>query len=121
MIDWGPDTHKLWSEGHDSPGDVPKLLRQWLLAQDNERCFEIFKCITARVAVPDARRGSDVQIKLNVVHDEKTGKVGGTQHICKAQTCFQTLLLPRYETVEQLERGMDWLLRQSKSGGFTDR
>ena len=119
MIDWGPDTRKLWSEGHDSPGDVPNLLRKWLKAQDNERCFEIFKCVTARVAVPDAR-SVDVRIRLNAVHDEN-GKLGGVQHLPKAQTCFQMLLLPRYETLEQLERGMDWLLEQSKSGGFTDR
>ena len=53
----------------------------------------------------------------------ETGEVAGEQHFCKSQTCFNWLSLPRYETVEQVERGMNHpeygLLKTAEMNGFS--
>ena len=61
-------------------------------------------CITARVAIPDPRRET-VKIQLAAVETDNGG-VGGPDYWPKAATCFDTLFLPRWDALEQVEKGM---------------
>ena len=119
------EAQKKWKQ---SPPKVTELLRSWLQGaadetaeERNARCFQVFRCVTARVAVPDVRR-CDIAIELGVVED-KDGNVGGPAFACSSSTCFSLLKLPAYEEPAQLERGMMLMLEQSntKEGAFSTR
>ena len=120
MVEW-PDEADAQKKWMTRTPKAPALLRAWLESLDEERCFEVFRCVTARAAVPDRDR-CDISIQLDALKDAR-GQVGGPDFICAASTCFTTLKLPAYETPQQLERGMATLLAQSKTaaGAFSDR
>lgn len=127
MIRW-PDEAEAQKKWKQSPPKVTELLRSWLQGaadetaeERNARCFQVFRCVTARVAVPDVRR-CDIAIELGVVED-KDGNVGGPAFACSSSTCFSLLKLPAYEESAQLERGMMLMLEQSntKEGAFSTR
>jgi hypothetical protein len=96
--------HDMW--GTDKP---PQLLRSWIESfdDDDERCNDLFRCITGRRAVPVHGR---LSIELAAAKDSD-GRTYDGRAAAEASTCFNTLRLAQYETAEQLAEGMGHLLR----------
>ena len=97
------DARKTWG-GSVTP---PRLFKEWIQQLDDaEKRFQVFHAITSRRAVPDPHR-EKVSITLGALYNkDKTDELAGPNHFCKAQTCFNYLELPAYETLAQVERGM---------------
>ena len=85
-------------------------------AKEADRCIQLFRCITARAAVPDPRH-QKVTIELTPLQIEG-GRVAGYGARPKAATCFDTLNIPRWETIDHIEAGMRDLLACK---GFSDQ
>ena len=116
LIAWPSESEaaNIWHKGkqqQNASPSPPELFRQWLESQaalgeekEKERCKTLLRCITARVAIPDPRRET-VKIQLAAVETDNGG-VGGPDYWPKAATCFDTLFLPRWDALEQVEKGM---------------
>ena len=119
----GPDLCRYiaWPSPKDAQakwgsGGPPRAFREWLVAQED--ALDLFRLVTARRAVPAAHTGGEpVRIELGPCVDDE-GRLHGPAAYPKAATCFYTLKLPRYETIEQVARGMEMLLQQKAL--FTD-
>ena len=113
LIEWPAPKEALEWWGSERP---PHALREWLLAQPEATCKAVFRCVTARRALPVS--GPPCTIRLEVA---KSTKVGATDGACavhdgraaaEASTCFNALKLPKYESVDQVDRGMRLLLAE---------
>ena len=82
--------------------------------REREECAKIFRCVTARVALPDTRR-EPLHLYLEP-YKNTDGKIEGPGTRPVVSTCANTIYLPRYESVAQLGERMAELLATK---GFT--
>ena len=116
MIDWPNAKEALETWGTDKPA---VLLRTYLVGLgdlSSTRCLDLFKCITARRAVPAHMQE---RITLAAARSPKDDSVYDGRAAAEVYTCFAQLKLPKYESLEQLEHGLNELLAQKER--FTSR
>jgi len=109
LVQWPalPAAAKAW--GSEAPS---ALLRQWMSQQTEDTCTKLFRCLTARAAIPDPRR-EPISIFLEPLKLESDdGAVASAGAAPFAATCSNTLCLPAYTSPEQLKKGMDELLAE---------
>jgi hypothetical protein len=116
MIDWPNAKEALETWGTDKPA---VLLRTYLVGLgdlSSTRPLDLFKCITARRAVPAHMQE---RITLAAARSPKDDSVYDGRAAAEVYTCFAQLKLPKYESLEQLEHGLNELLAQKEM--FTSR
>ena len=75
----------------------------------------MLRCVTGRAALPVQEGALTITIEA---YKTSEGAVHGGRAPSRASTCFDTLWLPAYHSVDDVERGMATLLEHGK--GFSD-
>ena len=116
MIDWPDAKEALETWGTDKPAVLLRTYLGGLGTLSSTRCLDLFKCITARRAVPAHMQE---RITLAAARSPKDDGVYDGRAAAEVYTCFAQLKLPKYESLEQLEHGLNELLAQKEM--FTSR
>ena len=96
--------------GYTGQDDIIKWFWEWLEGIDEEKQFKYLKFVSGRTRLPKPGSGSDYTHTIT--------KVGLSNVLPRAATCFFTLKLPNYDSKKVFVEKMEYVIENSS--GITD-